>query len=815
MTSLDKAVRPRSPPGSAAKSATEDTASTNTSSGPLFPSCCFSAPLVASPFTTSYSPFQTVSTVSGASSHVSMKQQSRAEVVARTVHLRCLPPFLKQKELADVFDACGEYLRVRICGNAATHQKWIYGFVEFATPEAAAAMLTHSGMELSNGPDKPPLRLKCSPSKQPILDCMAYDADVIGGTPCGFGRGYLADCTLNDALLVVGNGSSGGGGTTAADGKGGGGRGNRTSAASRALTALTVSSIRKVAATGCGCGCAGVNCCGCCRCWKGAKAQENGAAEATGDACVKEGESVGTTGGAVDGGGGGGCGGCCGGGSSAEVTAATEPAAATSKPEAAGLTIAATHAPGEQCEPTKGAVNTPVATSATFADLSQLPATMNATELDVLQQLAAAFDGLRTTAAAEDGQLDGPAIVRRAETMALDALARASHLSSDTRLQDILCDLTELLSFLDASAAVTGGAAQTASGDCTATLPQRVTQLRMLTNLVGALLCLLRRSVADAVPYVEALLVTFAQIPPSSLLLQAREHEKRGGADVKSAVDHPKEREEEGIAVFTVPGQGGGYRDTVDASQPKRVSSFPLGAFVDEDVAECLLDLVDGDDDEDDHRHKNNSGNKKKNNSRGTVRVHTGEESTLNGDVDDGLASCEKDNNNKAQSNTGSSEVAEQQQLLLLSDDRSPSSCSDESTAYLNSADMADLCRRDDAFTRYVLNAVVSVGIAMERVQPVIARSAYTLANARAAEVLGEASSMVAASLAASPTVPRLCELLFKDTGTSGQTRDITFFPRRFFESVNAVRQRVHDTRGTECFWRQLPPNHVVPLFKF
>jgi hypothetical protein len=31
--------------------------------------------------------------------------------------------------------------------------------------------------------------------------------------------------------------------------------------------------------------------------------------------------------------------------------------------------------------------------------------------------------------------------------------------------------------------------------------------------------CLLRRSVADAVPYVEAVLVTFAQIPPSSLLL--------------------------------------------------------------------------------------------------------------------------------------------------------------------------------------------------------------------------------------------------------------------------------------------------------
>jgi hypothetical protein len=458
-----------------------------------------------------------VSTVSGASSHGSVKQQSRAEVVARTVHLRCLPPYMKQKELADVFDACGEYLRVRICGNAATHQKWVYGFVEFATTEAAAQMLTHSGMELPNGPGKPPLRLKCSPSKQPILDCMAYDADVIGGTPCGFGRGYLAECVLNDVLLVVGSGAGSGTPTAASAGGGQGGptkaaaaSGSGSSSATRALTALTVSSIRKVAATGCGCGCSGVNCCGCCRCWKGGTTPDGVAAVAGGVV----GETAAGGGGA--GGAGGGCGGCCGG---ATVNGGTQATAATDATDAAGLTAATVHTAISGKEVPNAASAAPHTTSATFAELSRLPSAVNAAELDVLQQLAAAFQGLRSTAGAGEGQLDGPAIVRKAETMTLDALTRASHLSSDTRLQDILCDLTQLLAFLDANAAVTGGAAQTASGDCTATLPQRVTQLRMLANLVGALVCLLRRSVADAVPYVEAVLVTFAQIPPSSLLL--------------------------------------------------------------------------------------------------------------------------------------------------------------------------------------------------------------------------------------------------------------------------------------------------------
>ncbi|KPA78949.1 hypothetical protein ABB37_06013 [Leptomonas pyrrhocoris] len=768
MASTDKPTRLPSPPGSGTKASSDDTASPNGPNGPFAPSSGFTAPLFASPFTTSYSPFHTVSTMSGASSHASVKQQSRAEVVARTVHLRCLPPFMKQKDLADVFDECGEYLRVRICGNSATHQKWVYGFVEFTTKEAAAAMLTHSGMELANGAGKPPLRLKCSPSKQPILDCMAYDADVITGTPCGFGRGYLAECSLNDALLVVGSGgaAAGGGGASlsgsvnngapAGDGRG------RTSAANRALTALTVSSIRKVAATGCGCGCAGVNCCGCCQCWKGEKTQKAD----SGGTPVKD-----------SGGAGGGCCDCDGGGSGG--IAHTQATATTrDKSDDAGLTTATSNVAGGDGD-TQSHTAAPAPTSDIFAELSKLPSTVNAAELDVLQQLAAAFQGLRATATSAEGPLDGPGIVRKAETMALDALSRASHLSSDTRLQDIRYDLTQLLAFLDANAAVTGGAAQTASGDCTATLPQRVTQLRLLANLVGALLCLLRRSVADAVPYVEAVLVTFAQIPPSSLLLRARQHEKGVGAARGAPAAAADAAAGPVLNVAAPRHNGAGGRPL------HNVPSLPPNESVDEGFAEEVLNLIDEDDEQD-----------------GVEKQCTAAGS---GNVDAAAA----------HSSDGKAASTDEEEQFLLNGSRSLSSCSDESTAFLNSADMADLCRRDETFTRYVLNAVVSVGIAMESVQPMIARSAYTLANARAVEVLGEPSAMVAACLAASPTAPRLCEMLFHDAAATGKLRDITFFPHRFFESVNATRQRVRETRGTECFWRQLPPNHVAPLFNF
>ncbi|AYU81299.1 RNA binding protein, putative [Leishmania donovani] len=732
------------------------------------------APPAASLLTAICNSTQIISNVSVSSSHTSMMRLSRAEVLARTVHLRCLPPFMKQRILADVFEDCGEYLRVRICGNAATHQKWVYGFVEFATKDAAAKMTTYCGMELPNGPDKPPLRLKCSPSKQPILDCMAYDADVANGTPCGFGRGHLAECTLNDVLLVVGSGSgtpkpsTAGGASSSGGGRGGGGVGDRRmKAANSALTALAVQSIRKVAATGCGCGCSGVNCCGCCSCWKGLPESTE-------------------------------CASCAGGEVSSDISAKGT-AGAVGAPVAArgcadcatcdGGSAMATH-PSDCCGDAAATLPQLKATCSGLLDL-QMPFVFpgGGSPLDFMQQLAAAFQGLRDSAATHESQLDGPSIARRAEAMALDAMHRSGRFTSDACIQDTLSELTQLLAFLDSNRAVTGGAAQTASGDCTATVPQRVTQLWMLAHLVSALLCVLRRRVGDAIPHVEAVLVTFAQTPPSTLLLRARQRGK--------AVAVQEQRHAEKLTHSQVlgalhegrgPGAVAGAATAIGApaacSLVKRrfAPSLPLGSFVDEDVAGSLLEMVNEDGDYDGSHCEDAN----------IHRMSSRDDPLDNDDIED------KDDD----------------AAQLKDSSGSASSCTYASEAFWNSADTAALCRRDESFSRYVLNVLVSVGLAMEEVHPGIARSAYMLANGRATEVLGEPSKLLADRLAAAPTGnPHLCAALFAETDRNGSARDVTFFPHQFFESVNVVSQRLLDIRETEGFWRQLPPNHIVTLF--
>lgn len=774
----------------------------------------FTAQLSTCPFFTSYKSLQAGSNVSAVSSHASVKQFSRAEVMARTVHLRCLPPFMPQKILADVFDECGEYVRVRICGNAATHQKWVYGFVEFSSTEAAEKMITHTGMELPNGPDKAPLRLKCSRSKQPILDCMAYDADVVSGAPCGFGRGYLADCTLNDALLVVGSSCGGGSamaatpcapaaaavgvasttaslssisGTGCAGGGGGGVAGRavvnpRVKAANDALTALTVRSIRKVAATGSGCGCAGVNCCGCCQCWRAPA--EGGVTGAGGE--TSQGESLRDLSSALMARSS--ASGCCGGGASAAA--------------AATLVVPP---PGPACAPGHSGATAAVST---FAGLQAAQAAAPAAAaaagapLDIMQQLAAAFQGLREAASATQRPLDGLSIVQEATTMTLDALYRASYPTSDTRIQDILDELTQLLAYLDRHATVTGGAAQTASGDCTAAVPQRVTQLRLLVNLTAAMLCLLRRSVADAVPYVETILVTFAQIPPSTLLLRVRQHERASVAGAAASAGAPTQRVAQ--RPLGAPGlcaardaaadsnSGGATVCPVTGSPVKKrraVPSFPPEALVDEDLAGPLLDMVDEDDDE----------------------GEDDDEEELFGSQ---IASHRDGPLQGAEGDTDPEEVEGDGLLRARTD--SMSTASDASAAYMNHADMVDLCDRDEGFTRYVLNVIASVGIAMEEVHPVIARSAYTLANARATEVLGESSQLIDSCLAASPPNknPNVCAALFGEAAQNGRSRDITFFPHCFFETASRARQLLREMRGSQCYLRGLPPNHLVVLFK-
>lgn len=128
------------------------------------------------------------------------QEAAASDLLARTVHLRFLPTSMLQSELAEICTECGPYLRVRICGNSTNNQNWIYGFVEFATKEGAVAMMKKCGMELSNGPGRPPLRLKCNCAKQPIVDRVFHDADTATNTPCIFGLGNFAHRSIKDAL---------------------------------------------------------------------------------------------------------------------------------------------------------------------------------------------------------------------------------------------------------------------------------------------------------------------------------------------------------------------------------------------------------------------------------------------------------------------------------------------------------------------------------------------------------------------------------------------------------------------------------------
>ncbi|AIO00684.1 hypothetical protein LPMP_310960 [Leishmania panamensis] len=313
---------------------------------------------------------------------------------------------------------------------------------------------------------------------------MTYDANMVNSTACDFDRGYMAECTLNDVLLVV---SSSGGATTPNTAKGassksggccGGGSDDcRMRVANNALTSFTVRLVRTVAAMRCGCGCSGVSCCSCYKCWMELPESIESAA-CTGGGVSPEGCAIGAAGAVIA------AGGCT-----------------NSSIGDAGSAMAAY--PSGYCGDSTATQRQPRAALSTFADLQTLlvhPG--NDVPLDAMQKLASAFQGLGDCAGTHKGQLDKPSIGRQAEAMVLAVMHHTSHLAPDTRIQGILCELKQLLAFLDSNAAVTDGAAQTGSGDCTTTLPQHVMQVRMLANIAGAVLCLLRRSAEVAMPYV-------------------------------------------------------------------------------------------------------------------------------------------------------------------------------------------------------------------------------------------------------------------------------------------------------------------------
>ncbi|EKF38134.1 RNA-binding protein, putative [Trypanosoma cruzi marinkellei] len=128
------------------------------------------------------------------------EEAADTDLLARTVHLRFLPSGMLQGELASLCAECGEFLRVRLCGNFTVTQNWIYGFVEFADCRGAERMLQRSGMEMPNGSGKPPLRLKCDTAKQAIVDRVFHDADPATNMKCIFGSGNFAYRTLKEAV---------------------------------------------------------------------------------------------------------------------------------------------------------------------------------------------------------------------------------------------------------------------------------------------------------------------------------------------------------------------------------------------------------------------------------------------------------------------------------------------------------------------------------------------------------------------------------------------------------------------------------------
>ena len=128
-------------------------------------------------------------------------EQEMVDLLNRTVHVRFLPTNMRQGEFATLCNACGEVLRIRICGNniPSADQSWIYGFVEFSTPDAAMQLVKKSGLTLGHN-GKSSLRMKATLAKQPINDRVFHDADPSKGAPCTFGSGAFAGVTLKEAV---------------------------------------------------------------------------------------------------------------------------------------------------------------------------------------------------------------------------------------------------------------------------------------------------------------------------------------------------------------------------------------------------------------------------------------------------------------------------------------------------------------------------------------------------------------------------------------------------------------------------------------
>ncbi|KAG5471320.1 hypothetical protein LSCM1_01399 [Leishmania martiniquensis] len=721
------------------------------------------------------------------------REAATSDLLARTVHLRFLPLTMLQSELGAICNECGEYLRVRICGNSTNNQNWIYGFVEFATTAGAEAMMRRSGMELSNGPGRPPLRLKCNSAKQPIVDRVFHDADPATGSPCIFGLGNFAKRTLGDALesyynLKEKEAQQQQDPPTAPSSK----SVSPTSTAAAARPPARLSPhARAFQPSGSPAPRAEYR-----------PAVHHAAAPTATDtphrhhwapsslsavaAALKADSDSASSDSAV--------------GITSTFTKHYT-AGARGVPSSLSTTPRMTHSPNhdysafDAATDSIGAVSMPVpgqpaakrsstdwhhasfdshsaatpleAVAAALSlssdrggsvlpDLLLPPSNVTAlpTHSDLVgNELSLALQNMMLTGSATDGD----EVLERGRELALRAISQAHcFLTSQQGFYDAMGTLRSLVELLDCHAAVTGGATATGSGDHTAELPQRATQLRLLANLMMALLYMMKRNLSDALPHIHAVVMSCNEIPIVCLWKSQPPPQQPQQKMASEKADRRNNTQRwQGLAV------GDNLCDRAEEIGGYGCFGAPASFL------EAVLDSI---------REEENEGG-------------------------EGCKNASASNSNNG--DTASTSSAETQALL----------------------------RRDQNFHRYVLNVLVAIGLSMEEVQPVITRSTYALAAGRARDVLGAASADLEECLESTTPNPRLCDRLYGPTsgagsgssssggggggGNSGRggRRDITFFPRIFFTTAEATRQEVLRSTDAELFWRCLPPKQCVQCY--
>lgn len=762
------------------------------------------------------------------------KEAATSDLLARTVHLRFLPLTMLQSELAEICIECGEYLRVRICGNSTNNQNWIYGFVEFSTTAAAEAMMRRSGMELHNGPGRPPLRLKCNCAKQPIVDRVFHDADPATGNPCIFGLGNFAKRSLGDALESYYNlkeKEAGGqlgdvldtpspanlspmlpatrppmrlspharafqpaatallgaeflpgvhnaaASTTSNSNNNNSGTPNSAHWTTPLLSATAVrkadSDSGSSDSTAAGATPTAVN-----QYTHRALSSSAGTTPHTaftplqGGSCTVDGFSgaapasgrVGTTSGASAAAGG-------------AFPAGLSFTSATAAPRFASIHSDRLLSPEGPTAMAPASLGGRVS-SGFAADLLLPPSRHDAaaaysvcgggnsagfgssTPSDVAgSELSLALQSMMLTRAGTDGE----EVLERGQELALRAMGQAhDFLNSQQGFYDAMGTLRSLIELLDCHAAVTGGATSTGAGDHTAHLPQRATQLRLLANLMMALLYMMKRNLSEALPYIHAVVMSCNDIPVVNLWKRvtalkqggSRRSSSTSNSSSTSSNDNSEQRKKAaqqqrwmGLAV------GGNTRESAEAASGYDCFGGPT------DFLAAVLESIR--DDEDD-------GNGA---TEGTAAAAAGAKSTTD-----------------------------------------PTSVNGD-TVSTSSAETQALLRRDHAFHRYVLNVLVAIGLSMEEVQPAITRSTYALAAGRAKDVLNASCEDLDECLLSTAANPRLCDRLYAPPLTASSKRDITFFPRIFFASAESVRLAVESARDKELFWQSLPPTQCVQCY--